>query len=714
MVISPDGKQFSAEFVLSDGEALSTSKRTSYRAHVWDENEHDNPDPIVYPIRLIEDLLPEISIASPKQTEVEVAINGALPIEIHAADPDYRLKQIDVQIKRSIDVVWSEPVWSSVEGERGHQSMVWTFEPAVVRATVGDRFELTAVAMDNHHDAEGHLASGRTASSPLVIKIVKADPAGRVGSLGKPEEQGDKQGKSTAKSKDGEQAGGSGEGQPSGQSASGGSGDEATSEEQGGGEGGSGGESSKKQGENSGSSDGSDEGQDQQESQSKPGDSQSKSGKGGSGSGDGKSSEASSDAMNESSENKETNHQDSGEQNSGDDASGQTGTGGKPNQGKPSSAPEKSDSSSGESGDQQGEPSDGSMTGESKASSSKTKEDQSGTDLSNSAERPQKPSHDGEAFERIRDFIQNQSQDSNGSQRAAAEDKPQGDSGSQKGSGQQEKNTTNKPAGDATAGDQAEEKNAASPEMKQGQQGNGQDQASHDPQDSSSKPTTGDNKGSASPKGSEKPSSGKNSQGAEAVTPPTTTRRRLQQNRKVQQNRRAQPSRRAQRIRATRTTPTTGHHPIAGEPGTGKPSPADSKASKPKQGDTPGQSQPNDQVAGEGTITRTESLMQAVRRQMESRPQVNRRMATMQRLNRATNLPTRRGDLRMALTNPIPPVQRVVFPTIQVQVNQVRKIAPQKACRPTDLKARTRTPLQRIAVTKTRAVQGRAAMKQGR
>ncbi len=596
MTISPDRKRFSAEFVLSDRDALSASRRTAYRVHVWDENDHDNPDPIVYPIRMIEDLLPEISIASPKLTEVEVAINGGLPIEIHAADPDYRLKQIDVQIKRSIDVIWSEPVWSSAQGERGHQSLVWMFEPALVRASVGDRFELMAAAMDNHHDAEGQLAPGRTTSSPLIIKIVKADPAGRVGSLGKPEEQGDKQGKSSSKKKDGEQATGSGEGQPSGQSASGGSGEEATPEEQGDGEGGSSGEANKKPGKESGSGEGSSDDQEQQDDQSSSGTSTSKSGKGSSGSNDDKQGDAASDDMPPSSKtdnsgDQKPSDQNSDDQNSGSQGSAQAGNGGKLNQGKPPTAPENADAANGESDDQQGEAADGSMTGEPNAQSGKANGDPSGSNASNSAERPQKPSHDGEAFERIRDFIKNQPPNSKASPGSSAESKPQGDHGSSQEGGSKNKDTTAKPADAATTGSQAGKQGASSPEMKEEQQGAGQDQASNDPPGQSSDPSKGENQESAASKGGEAQSGNDKAQGTESDDGSQD----------------GSPQGEADKGKAEKAEAgddKDGNPNEAGEPGSGKPTPADSKASRPKQGDsqspTDGDTQPAGE-SGEGT-----------------------------------------------------------------------------------------------------------------
>ncbi len=423
--IADDGLSFSGDFVLADLAAKGTPNRTAYRIHVWTPSDHENPDPVVYPIRLIDDLRPEISIASPKRAEVELPINGTLPIEIHAADPDYRLKQIDVQIKRGIDTVWAEPVWSSDRGQRGHQTIVWMFEPETVRANVGDRFELVAVAMDNHHDAAGKLASGQTATNPLVIKITKADPAGRVGPQGKQPEQGTPDGKSSNKGEPGQEAGGSGQGQPSGQSAAGGSGDEATSEEQGG-EGGSGGESSKQPGNESGSSEGSGEGQSEPDQANNSGSNQAESGSGQSQSGAGPSeSEPTDGSMEQGASNPNEGEQNQGRQNPSNQNSGKPGN---DSRGEQNAAPENMAAGDGTTGN------DGKGTASDQANPLSSGSEQTGAGQgasqpspSQGTPQPPKPTHDGEAFERIREFIENQKADNNSTSPAAAEPGKQGE-----------------------------------------------------------------------------------------------------------------------------------------------------------------------------------------------------------------------------------------------------------------------------------------------
>ena len=96
LVISEDGTTLSFLFTLRTADGRSAAvEQDSYRISVQDSTGQGNSEPIIYPIRVVSDLPPEVAITMPFQSPKEVPIDAQQVIEVHCLwIPDYGLKQV--------------------------------------------------------------------------------------------------------------------------------------------------------------------------------------------------------------------------------------------------------------------------------------------------------------------------------------------------------------------------------------------------------------------------------------------------------------------------------------------------------------------------------------------------------------------------------------------------------------------------------------------
>ncbi len=186
MEISADGQSATHSFTLRTrtGGAIALQ---DYRIVVWDDADQSNVDPIVYPIEVIEDLPPEITIVVPQRSPKDVPINAQQIIEIHAADVDYGLAEIEIEVRRGIDLVTRATLFKDPKGKKGNQVVEYRFRPSrMVIATaagrrtsglnVGDEVELVAIATDNRFDeTDKAIVPGVTKTPPVRLKITAAN-----------------------------------------------------------------------------------------------------------------------------------------------------------------------------------------------------------------------------------------------------------------------------------------------------------------------------------------------------------------------------------------------------------------------------------------------------------------------------------------------------------------------------------------------------------
>ncbi|MEL6107001.1 MAG: hypothetical protein AAFU85_13225 [Planctomycetota bacterium] len=400
MDIAEDGTTLTAELTLRSARGKTAAvERESYRVRVWDSNEQPNPEPIVYPIRVIPDLPPEVAIVVPQKSPIEVPFSAQQIIEVHAMDADFELQEVSLKIDRGIDTLSEPLIWLRKQGEsgRGNQVMEYRFRPAEHRLNVGDTVRITAIALDNREiPGDSSVEPNRSVTDPVEIRIVEDqtelpdDPSANDG-LSRPDDRpaSDVDQSEQSEGGQGEEQGGGGSGQQgesSGKQGSGQQGDAAQesgtpqSSESGTGQQGSSSKDSQPQ-----------DGVPPQEGDPQQGDpSQGSSGEpsgdaGDTGSGDptpSTQSDGGNDAQNPGQTG--SGEQPAGEQNMGDRDAGQPGQ-----------------NDSGESNGME------QNSGQSPGDPNSARPDASNGQQGSGSDSNAPPKHDGEAFERIKDFVEN-------------------------------------------------------------------------------------------------------------------------------------------------------------------------------------------------------------------------------------------------------------------------------------------------------------------
>ncbi|HBV62082.1 MAG TPA: circumsporozoite protein-membrane associated protein, partial [Rhodopirellula sp.] len=402
LIISEDGTTLSFAFTLRTAAGRSAAvEQDSYRIVVHDSTGQRNSEPIVYPIRIVSDLPPEVSITMPFQSPKEVPIDAQQVIEVHASDPDYGLKHVQLEIRTSLNLIAKPVLWSHISGQKGNQVSEYRFRPAEHNLPIGSSVKIVAVATDNRaSDETVKLKPNVTRSDPIEIKITAAsrlpepdDP--NAGGLSEPDnrpasdhQDSDQQGDEQSKGE--QQQGSGGSGGPEGAQTQ--SGDQE------------GGDSSSKQG-NSRGEQSSDQQNDQGGNGQAPGDQESEP----------SDNDTSDKGQNSSSSEKGNNsNEDQGDENS-------NGGGNSENQGDQTSDSKNTENGSNttkgnesQNNDDQGShaaegrnpENQGGQTSDSDKQQSGDPSASSQQNSNNGQSSEQRPEHDGEAFERIRDFLE--------------------------------------------------------------------------------------------------------------------------------------------------------------------------------------------------------------------------------------------------------------------------------------------------------------------
>ncbi len=527
MAISDSGTDLSVDFRVRGPRGRSAAvELDSYRIQVWDESDQANSDPIVYPIRVIADLPPDVAIMMPVTTPKDVPINAQQMIEVHASDPDFGLSEIRLEVRRGIELVDEPVLWRPADGASnviGNRVAEYRFRPGPndrggLNLQIGDTVQVVAVAVDNRSIAGDQTAEPNVVrTDPIKLKIVASDdlpPPGdrEAEGMSAPDEKpaSDPSGDKSQKESGGENA--SPEGEP--QSGGGGSGGEGAAEQKPG-ENQSGGESGGQSGQQSGqqNNEGGDPSSKNSPSESQSGENQPGEKSSGEGQpsgnknpqsgkpeqdqppGDGSESgeEPGGEAGDQQSGDQQSGDQQSGDQQSGDQQSGDQGgepTNNPSGQSGTQPAPQDGKSGSGaKGGDQPAQPG-GEQSGSEQSGGEQPSGEQSGGE-GESGQQPSSPQHDGEAFERIKEHL-DQKKASEGkadpSQTSAPEKNGSEQNGpKQDGSGKsQSGDQSQTPTGSDQSGGKQGERGEGSPGEAAPPEGNGAADGSGDPSSESS------------------------------------------------------------------------------------------------------------------------------------------------------------------------------------------------------------------------------------
>jgi hypothetical protein len=183
MDLAIEGNSLTAKWVALLDEKKNNPTTTQYRIKATNELNESNPDPILYQVKVIGDLPPEVLLDSSLSQEIDVPADGSLQIEIRANDPDYGLTEIAASGNRPAEdklgmrkELFRKICFASEQGENGVIVQLFELTPAELGLNAGDQFDFFASATDNRHDpSTGDKAPNQTISSPLRIKIVAPD-----------------------------------------------------------------------------------------------------------------------------------------------------------------------------------------------------------------------------------------------------------------------------------------------------------------------------------------------------------------------------------------------------------------------------------------------------------------------------------------------------------------------------------------------------------
>lgn len=453
MQIAGDGMSATSEIVLRlPREKSAAVPLAAYRVRVWDADGNENPEPIVYPVRIIGDLPPEVNIVQPRELTKELPINAQQMVEIAAVDPDYGLRRIELVWQRGADQPKTEILWSADKGERGNRVADYRFRPEKLGLRVGDRIKVTAVASDNREDESGNYDPNRTTSQPVEWVIVQprqlppptAPEDGVSESDGEPATGSDQD----PQSQQGESGGKSGDGQAAGQQGASAGSDGKDDAQQGKGSG-SGSEPSDGSGEESGKESGGQAGGKKGDGASKPDMSNR----------DDASGESDGESPGKSDGKQPSGEQPGSDQNGGEQPGGEGAKGSQAGRdmGQTQDGQKPADGQQAADGQQ---PADGQQTGP-----------QSG-DLGN-----QPPEHDGDAFEKIRDYLNKKRNQNGGGQQPPQDGGQTPDRNNQPGSDPKNDPTSgDQQKGDPSQGDQqaSDQRNGDRPNPTEGKSGGGE------------------------------------------------------------------------------------------------------------------------------------------------------------------------------------------------------------------------------------------------
>lgn len=178
MSVAKNGTSLSVSFALRTAKGRSAAvELEGYRITVTDASGQTNPEPIIYPIRVVSDLAPEVSITMPFRSPKEVPIDAQQIIEVHGLDPDYGLREIRLEVRAGIELIAEPVLWSDPRGQPGNQVAEYRFRPQEHDLQIGATVQIVAVATDNRSsDTDTRLEPNVTVTDPVELKITASAP----------------------------------------------------------------------------------------------------------------------------------------------------------------------------------------------------------------------------------------------------------------------------------------------------------------------------------------------------------------------------------------------------------------------------------------------------------------------------------------------------------------------------------------------------------
>ena len=146
-----------ASFVLALRDDHQTPKYTSYALRFKGTDGRSNRDPVKYPIDVLPDYAPEVSILAPKEKVRDVRLDETVAIEVEARDPDFALSEVRLKGDAAGRAVLDESLLSKEQSGRFTGRLQFT--PAEHGLKAGDVLQYWVTARDNRTPQPNEAAS---------------------------------------------------------------------------------------------------------------------------------------------------------------------------------------------------------------------------------------------------------------------------------------------------------------------------------------------------------------------------------------------------------------------------------------------------------------------------------------------------------------------------------------------------------------------------
>jgi len=222
---SEEPNKASVRFPLEMNDAGTAGKFRSYQIRFRTDDGVLNPHPVLYHIDVVRDLPPEVEYLEPTASEIELPANRSLDVRLRAIDPDFGIRQL--RVSGTISQEAGPRIPKTIEAtlldqpKSGQVIESWKLVPKQHKLEVGDVVKLIGIAEDTRTDFAGNLKPNVAQTNPRIIRIVEPVAGDQ---QGKPEEEGstDDQGEPSDEMSDsndsGEQGDEQGKGSESGES----------------------------------------------------------------------------------------------------------------------------------------------------------------------------------------------------------------------------------------------------------------------------------------------------------------------------------------------------------------------------------------------------------------------------------------------------------------------------------------------------------------
>ena len=207
--------QLSGSWLLQLDKKRTNPTLSTYRVKATNVLNESNGDPVIYKIKVMGDLPPEVRLQSDLPSTIDVPLDDSFDIEMRAVDPDFGLVSLVATAKlassnsiKDKKTVFEKICFKSSEGTTGQVVKDFTFNPSEYDLKVGDVLEFLAIATDNRCKVgEDSPEPNQSSSTPLEIRIVAASktPAEKDKNLGerkdvtKPDPSQNQNGKKSSK-----------------------------------------------------------------------------------------------------------------------------------------------------------------------------------------------------------------------------------------------------------------------------------------------------------------------------------------------------------------------------------------------------------------------------------------------------------------------------------------------------------------------------------